>query len=114
VIASTAVSGYIYYNSVGAQQNRDGNENVVEGAVYPLYTISKWADGARAVVPDVLDRALELLDSPNKGALRWSCGLLGNLAFTESTAPSILEVQPCVKLVSLLRQVRIVRSWTGF
>lgn len=80
--------------------------------MHVLYTISKWPDGTRAVAPHVLDRALELLDLPNKGALRWSCGLVGNQAFTESTTPSILEV--CVKLVSLLRQVRIVRSWTGF
>ncbi|KAJ6542886.1 armadillo-type protein [Mycena capillaripes] len=55
----------------------DGNENVVEAAVYALYAISKWPDGARAVVPHVLDRVLELLDSPNK-APYWKCDLVLN------------------------------------
>jgi hypothetical protein len=59
---------------------------------------------ARAVVNSpVFNYIAQMLGSPDAGARVSSCRLLGNLAYHECTAPAVLELKPCERLVSLLR-----------
>ncbi|KAF8196699.1 hypothetical protein K438DRAFT_740363 [Mycena galopus ATCC 62051] len=55
---------------------------------------------------------LALLESPNSMVRAWTCELVGRLASHESTASDILELKPCVPLVSSLREdnVEVVRA----
>ncbi|KAJ7355589.1 armadillo-type protein [Mycena albidolilacea] len=72
-------------------------------ATYALSQITRWEDGAKAVVDaKALDHVLRLLQSPNLHIRAWACVLTANLAFHESTAPAIFKLNPSVQLVSLL------------
>ncbi|KAJ7355609.1 armadillo-type protein [Mycena albidolilacea] len=72
-------------------------------ATYALSQITRWEDGAKAVVDaKVLDHILPLLESPNPMARKWACELTGRLARYGSTAPAILKLNISVLLVSLL------------
>ncbi|KAJ7850036.1 armadillo-type protein [Mycena olivaceomarginata] len=76
---------------------------IVRQAIYALSRIARWPDGAKAVVDaKVLDHVHRLLKSPNPYTRRWACGLAGQLALHESTAPATLNLNPSVQLVSLL------------
>lgn len=88
-------------------------EKVVKEAAGALSQIARWPDGAEAIVEaKALNHVLELLGSPSKEVQRMSCELVGHLTLHESIAPDILELKPCAQLVSLLRQVEILRFWT--
>jgi hypothetical protein len=69
-----------------------------------LSQIAWWPDGAEAVVegkaPDYL---AELLGSPAAPVREFACYLVGDLADHNSTAPTIMNINPCVRLVSLLQ-----------
>jgi hypothetical protein len=72
--------------------------------VYALSELSRWSDGARAVIEagalDLIDRMLE---SPALRIREWTCALLGNLASHDFTKGDILHANPCERLVSLVR-----------
>ncbi|KAJ7753650.1 armadillo-type protein [Mycena maculata] len=83
---------------------RHKSSEVIEQATYALCMISRWLNGALAVVDaKLLDHIEELLISSNEGVQRWTCNLVGNLASHESIAPHVLTTTPCIRLVSLLR-----------
>ncbi|KAF8196673.1 hypothetical protein K438DRAFT_1967689 [Mycena galopus ATCC 62051] len=42
-----------------------------------------------------------LLESPDPHVLRWTCELIGTLVCKEAAISAILELKPCVRLVSL-------------
>ncbi|KAJ7257953.1 armadillo-type protein [Mycena haematopus] len=86
---------------------------VVLGAMFALSQIAQWIDGAEAVVDaKTLDYVLELLKSPDAGIRKWTCVLVGELAGHESTAPVILRLKPCVRLVSLFRYYTVIPAAT--
>jgi hypothetical protein len=59
---------------------------------------------ARAVVDStVFGYLAQMLGSPNAGAQRCSCDLLTSLVAHQSTRTTILELNHCVRLVSLLQ-----------
>jgi hypothetical protein len=58
---------------------------------------------ARAVVVSPVFKCVgQMLGSPDPGARRASCSLLGDLARYECSIPPILEMRGCERLVSLL------------
>ncbi|KAJ7624026.1 armadillo-type protein [Mycena polygramma] len=78
---------------------------VCDEAIHALAKISGTADGAQTVVnADALLHVQDLLKSTNAQVRRWSCQLLGNLARHDSTVAAVLEISPCVQLVSLSKQ----------
>ncbi|KAJ7850054.1 armadillo-type protein [Mycena olivaceomarginata] len=80
-----------------------GDQDSFSHATYTLTQIARWVDGAKAVVDaKVLDYVLALLQSPDLHTRRWACELTGDLLSHQSTAPSILKLNFCVQLVSLL------------
>ncbi|KAJ7016506.1 armadillo-type protein [Mycena alexandri] len=76
---------------------RDGNVNVVHGAVYALSQIVRDLDGAKAVVEaGVLAFLEQLLKSQDTGVRNAGCWLLARLAFHSSTREAVVAIQPCV------------------
>ncbi|KAF7359744.1 hypothetical protein MVEN_00699100 [Mycena venus] len=95
---------------------RDKDGEVVRGAIYALCEISCWLDGAQAIVnAKVLDHVLELLDSSSPDICAWTCELVEGLTSHESIVPAILDLKPCVKLVTLLhnKDPEVVESATS-
>ncbi|KAJ7479289.1 armadillo-type protein [Mycena latifolia] len=83
---------------------RDENLGVIGWAAEALYRIAESPGGAQAVLSaGVLEFAPTLLESPSPGVRRWGCAIFGVLARNQYTAMTILATQPCMKLVSLLR-----------
>jgi hypothetical protein len=67
-----------------------------------LSQIARWRDGAQAIVDaKALDHVLWFLKSLNPDIRKGTCELMGRLAEHESTAPAILELNPCAQLASL-------------
>jgi hypothetical protein len=84
--------------------NSDEDSGVVEKAMHALCEIAYLLDGAQAIVnAKALDDVLILLESPSSNVRYRACELVKRLAGYKSTAPAILELEPCVRLVSLLR-----------
>ncbi|KAJ6545636.1 armadillo-type protein [Mycena capillaripes] len=82
---------------------RGGNPKVIESAAETLCSITTSPEGAQAAVDmDVLNCVAELLSSPNDSVRRWTCSMLGWLAYHKSTVPAVLSANPCQPLVSLL------------
>ncbi|KAJ7438011.1 armadillo-type protein [Mycena galericulata] len=52
----------------------------------------------------ILSEVPNLLASPDPEVRRWTCWMVGRLAYHESTAPAILRDISCIALVSLLRR----------
>ncbi|KAJ6585877.1 armadillo-type protein [Mycena capillaripes] len=72
-------------------------------ALQALANTTLWLDGAQAVVQATAqDQVLKLLESPNSVVREWTCRLVQDLAQREATAATILKINPCVHLVSLL------------
>ncbi|KAJ7478900.1 armadillo-type protein [Mycena latifolia] len=83
---------------------RNENPLVVVWALKCLHWIARSGEGAQAAAdPNVLGSAVELLESRNTRVREWTCGLLGIVAKNLSTITPVLAVEPCPKLVSLLR-----------
>ncbi|KAJ7826829.1 armadillo-type protein [Mycena leptocephala] len=77
---------------------------VIEAAMYALYEISFWPDGAQAALEaKTLNHVVELLESPQSGVRKWMCWTVGRFAKHESTAVAVLGLKPCPQLVGLLR-----------
>ncbi|KAJ7455800.1 armadillo-type protein [Mycena latifolia] len=69
-----------------------------------LVLILRSLDGAQIVVAaNVLDCVGKLLDSLNTAVQVWTCELLTQLVWHESTRDAALRINPCKQLVSLLR-----------
>ncbi|KAF7370873.1 hypothetical protein MSAN_00721100 [Mycena sanguinolenta] len=82
---------------------KNDDSELVESATYALCHIARWADGAQAVVTaDAADHILTLLESPRPGIREWTCQLVGRLASHKHIVPTILELDPCAKIVSFL------------
>ncbi|KAF7326403.1 hypothetical protein MVEN_02618000 [Mycena venus] len=78
----------------------DEHTEVLQKAMGALCGLARQVDGAQAIVSaNATDHILILLESPHR---EWACDLVGSLARYASTAPAILELRPCVPLVSLL------------
>ncbi|KAK7031352.1 armadillo-type protein [Favolaschia claudopus] len=81
----------------------DQDVSVVGRAVYALSRMAKWEQGARAIVDtDALGRILELFKFSSLNQ-RWICELVARIASHASTSSDILKLEPCISLVSLLR-----------
>jgi hypothetical protein len=66
--------------------------------------VSENDHDAQAVVVSPVFRYIgEMLGSPDPGARRASCSLLGDLARYECSIPPILEMRGCERLVTLLK-----------
>ncbi|KAJ7915917.1 armadillo-type protein [Mycena leptocephala] len=91
---------------VSLLQNKD--ITVVKEALETLSQVAWWPDGAEAVVeakaPDYL---AELLGSPAAPVREFACYLVGDLADHNSTAPTIININPCVQLVSFLHDEEV-------
>ncbi|KAJ7830066.1 armadillo-type protein [Mycena olivaceomarginata] len=80
-----------------------GEDSLVHWVTFALSQIARWVDGAKGVVDaKALDHILRLLESPDPYTQRWASKLVGRVASYKSTAPAVLELEPCEKLVSLL------------
>jgi hypothetical protein len=103
---SLAVSLYSYPPSFTrfSSQISSKNSGVIFGATYALAQIASWSDGAQVIVDSqALEHVSVLLESPSPDVREWTCKLVGNLAGHKSTAPAVLELNPCERLVSLLQ-----------
>ncbi|KAJ7456263.1 armadillo-type protein [Mycena galericulata] len=92
----------------------DSVDEVVQWAAYALAEISRWPDGAQAVVdaklPDILE---ELLECSNADVRRITCWLVGNLAaHIESFVPKVMKSKLCMEFVSLLHDGQVVNRAT--
>ncbi|KAF7356837.1 hypothetical protein MVEN_01019300 [Mycena venus] len=86
----------------------DSNSEVIAEATYALSQIALWLDGARAIVnAERLECVFNLLDTPEPKVRQWTCMLVGRLASHKSTAGVILNLEPCVELVSLLHEEKL-------
>ncbi|KAJ7161913.1 armadillo-type protein [Mycena crocata] len=84
---------------------RDPDILVVEGAISVLSQFASDPKGAQAVVDaNALDLIHELLESPNSEVRKHACWVLGNLGSHTPTLGTVLAIEPCVRLVSLLRE----------
>ncbi|KAF7350423.1 hypothetical protein MVEN_01347300 [Mycena venus] len=82
---------------------RNNDIGVVEKAMYALSEIAGWVEHAPTIVDTkTLNHFLKLLNSPRSEIRALTCKLLGRLANHKPTSPAILDVEPCVRLVSLL------------
>ncbi|KAJ7479169.1 armadillo-type protein [Mycena latifolia] len=84
---------------------RDENPDVIERAAEALHAIVVWPQGATAAADaQMIDCLPGLLDSANGEVRSWTCQILGELAsHGELTAMAVLDVNPCARLVPLLR-----------
>jgi hypothetical protein len=72
--------------------------------MHTLCQILFWLDDVQAIFEaKTLDHILGLLNSLSPDVRKWTCRLVGRLAGHESTAPAVLQLKPCERLVSLLR-----------
>ncbi|KAJ7826840.1 armadillo-type protein [Mycena leptocephala] len=86
---------------------------VIKAAMYALYEISSWPDGAQAALEaKTLDHVAELLESPQSGVRKWTCWTVGRFARHESTAVAVLGLKPCPQLVGLLHDqpVEVIKA----
>jgi hypothetical protein len=85
---------------------RGNHDNIIGEALHALAQIALWPDGSKAAVDaNVLDYIGELLESSSTWVRFMTCRLVGNLALHEFSAPAVLTLNPCARIVSLLRQV---------
>ncbi|KAJ7926258.1 armadillo-type protein [Mycena leptocephala] len=84
-------------------------------AAYVLYVITQWPEyGQTTVHSETLACLLDLLDSSDASVRSWICCMLGNIV-RKTTAVSILAVEPCTHLLSVLRdEESAVRQWATY
>jgi hypothetical protein len=77
--------------------------------MYALSQITRWPDGAAAVVEaGGLQLLEEAFGSEHSGIRGWMCVMLGNLAVHECTALALANFSPCRKLVALSQSVSVI------
>ncbi|KAF7369624.1 hypothetical protein MVEN_00293200 [Mycena venus] len=83
---------------------REGKPGVADHAAYALAKLAFWADGSVAVVEAGVLQGLDAFaHCAIPGVRRWTCEMLENLARHECTAVALLKINPCQRLVALLR-----------
>ncbi|KAJ7735177.1 armadillo-type protein [Mycena metata] len=83
---------------------REQPDHVIPEAIIALSQIAQWTEGATAVIDaNLRDYILELLASPNTKIQRCTRWVVGRLASHKFIVPVLLQVHPCVPLVSFLR-----------
>ncbi|KAJ7603268.1 armadillo-type protein [Mycena polygramma] len=86
---------------------RDDDFEVQRCAVYALARLSNWSRGAEAVVvAGTLEHVPRLLKSYDNETRRWTCEMLGDIAFHASSPIIQLGVDICAGIVSRLWQRR--------
>ncbi|KAJ7656231.1 armadillo-type protein [Mycena rosella] len=78
----------------------DDQRAVVESAEKALFSITHSIEGSQDL--DALECVAELLESQNAQVIRSTCELFVRLSSQETTAVSVLQVNPCPQLISLL------------
>ncbi|KAJ7270393.1 armadillo-type protein [Mycena rebaudengoi] len=83
---------------------RDDAGIVASAAMFALSKIASLPSGATTVVEaGLLDLVDEILESQVSLICTWTCAMLQNLAKNESTAIAVVVLNPCRRLVALLR-----------
>ncbi|KAJ7479057.1 armadillo-type protein [Mycena latifolia] len=83
---------------------RSKEPKVIEAATHALYSITQSAPGAQsAVEATILDCVADLLQLPDAEIRRWTCGILGHLAFQRSTTRAVSDINSYRRLITLLR-----------
>ncbi|KAJ6501411.1 armadillo-type protein [Mycena vulgaris] len=86
---------------------------LLEEAIFALSHITRWPEGAQfSVDAKVLHYLPKLLESSIPQVRYCTCGMLARLASHESTIADVLGINPCTRLVALLRdgQVKVIES----
>ncbi|KAJ7877483.1 armadillo-type protein, partial [Mycena leptocephala] len=80
-------------------------DNVIVSALHTLSSIARWPTGAAAVIHvGTLPILNKLVGAPHENRVRkWTCELLGRLAYYQPTAASVMESKPLPHLTDLLR-----------
>lgn len=87
--------------------NSDVNFKLRQQALMALAQISRWPDGAAAVVEaQVTAKATQLLYDPHPKIRAETSRILGNLALHATTVAAVVSIEPCARLVSFLRYLR--------
>ncbi|KAJ7481284.1 armadillo-type protein [Mycena galericulata] len=74
----------------------------IENAAFALSEMTRWTESLVPVLETkVLDYAVKLLESRDM-TRKWTCWIVGHLAHHESTAATVLEVNPSAEIASLL------------
>ncbi|KAJ7626401.1 armadillo-type protein [Mycena polygramma] len=86
---------------------------VFQDATFALCEISKWPDGAQAIIANAngLKHVSELLQSPSWTVRTWTCELVWRLANRESTASAILQLNLPKWVMSLEREPDVAHYW---
>ncbi|KAF7350407.1 hypothetical protein MVEN_01345500 [Mycena venus] len=81
----------------------DKDSEIARGAAHALSQIGRSSDGTQVIVDArVLDFILGSLESPSHSIRKWTCVLVGNLAYNKSTRASVLALKPFQALMPLL------------
>ncbi|KAJ7193076.1 armadillo-type protein [Mycena pura] len=81
----------------------DQNPRVCRSAVYALWKISHWVHGAEAIVDEyVLTFVPHLLRSTDHETRKWTCEMLGKLARHKSPSSTLVKMNLCKTIVSVL------------
>jgi hypothetical protein len=84
----------IFFLQHSSHESFSDEDHVVRWATYALSQISRWADGAKAMVDaKALDHVLPLLESPNPDVRKQICVLVKGLASHEATARRYLAAE---------------------
>jgi hypothetical protein len=103
VFAAASILVFIFVARFSVSEIRDENQGFVVPALLALSWIIAGIDGAKATIDaKVPDYLVELLQSQSSGVRKWSCQLIGRLAYHQSIALAILGVIPWERLVSFL------------
>jgi len=78
----------------------DRDSQVIRSTMSTLSSAAERLEDASVTVSKTLDHLLVLLESSSPEVWKWSCILVGNLVRHESTAPTILDLKACWRLVS--------------
>ncbi|KAJ6563302.1 armadillo-type protein [Mycena vulgaris] len=83
---------------------KDENCDIIQNAIVALAWISTVPSGADAILEtDALAYIKRGLDSPDAKVRKMTCRMLNHVAATESGMAAVLALNPCMRLVSLLR-----------
>ncbi|KAJ7508075.1 hypothetical protein B0H11DRAFT_2218076 [Mycena galericulata] len=93
----------VYTPSRTPEVRLDIKVNVAGQAAYALSKFCIWPNGAQAIL-DVssLESYVELMHSPHPSVRSSICWMIAHLADEKSTAATLFDLNPCVRLVELL------------
>lgn len=88
--------------------SRDRSDTAVqEKAIYSLCGLIHWSDTAArmAEAHGLLAEVLENLQSPDPNTVGWSCRMLGDISRYQGLQNAVMELNPCLSLIMLLKCV---------